>query len=77
MASYFAYILKRSKMTLSGVCIPAILSMLGFGVMYGANTLFAHYRGFGLWNEADDVVLLYFAEYVVLTYSLYKLYKKF
>lgn len=76
MASYFGYLLKRSKMALSGVCIPAILSMIGFGVMYGANTMFAHYRGFGLWNEADDVVLLYFAEYVVLTYSLYKFYKK-
>ena len=73
MALYFAYILERSKMSLSGVCIPAIISMLGFGFIYRVNTLYAYYRGFGLWNDAEQ---LYFAVYVVLTYSLYKLYKK-
>jgi len=77
MGLYFANILKRSKTTLRNICIPAILSMIGFGGIYSYNsyrTSYYGYWGFGLWNEYS-LIYIYIAVYIAMAYSFYKLHK--
>ncbi len=77
MASYFAIILYRSKMKLSNICFPAIVSMLGLGIILGYNSRSADIFGFGLWKgEAAEYEIVMIAEFIIMAYSFYKFFKK-
>ncbi|MBO7418548.1 MAG: hypothetical protein J6U14_06390 [Bacteroidaceae bacterium] len=72
-ASYFANFLKSSKMALKRACIPAIVGMLLFGVVY-AIAAYHDNAGFNLWSYSD-LVLIKSVVYILLAYSFYAFYR--
>lgn len=72
MAIYFANLLKRSKMWLKSVSIPAIIAMLLLGLIIYTNAS-NYYTTFSIWGNSDFAFVLFLA-YLFMAYSFYKFY---
>lgn len=77
MAYYFYIIFRRLNHKNSLIFIPAIIALVSFGIMYGSATSFAHYEGFGAFEDAHEVRYIYVIVYATISYSYYKFSKLF